>query len=54
MLLDFDPSVNEVFFAREVCLVEGDCEVAALEATARCFVDLGRISWQKYYLPGVI
>lgn len=32
MLLDFDPNVNELFFARRVILVEGDSELAAYMA----------------------
>jgi predicted ATP-dependent endonuclease of OLD family len=28
MILDFDPSVNEIFFSKQVVLVEGDSEVA--------------------------
>lgn len=32
MLLDFDPSVNELFFARRVVLVEGDSELSAYMA----------------------
>jgi len=48
MLLNFDPVANEVFFAEKVCLVEGDCEIAAIDATARKLHELGRISWPKY------
>ncbi|MEK7328041.1 MAG: AAA family ATPase [Chloroflexota bacterium] len=50
MLLDFDQAVKEVFFTREVCLVEGDCEVASIEATARHLADQSLISWGKYLL----
>lgn len=28
MILNFDPSVNEIFFSKQVVLVEGDSEVA--------------------------
>lgn len=34
MILNFDPSVNEVFFAQRVVLVEGDTEVAVLSEAA--------------------
>lgn len=35
MVLDFDPSVNELFFAKRVVLVEGDTEVAILGKAAK-------------------
>ncbi len=35
MVLDFDPTVNEVFFSKNICLVEGDTEVAAFAAACR-------------------
>ncbi|WP_342376230.1 DUF2169 domain-containing protein [Myxococcus stipitatus] len=41
MLLNFDPAVNEAFFSEKVCLVEGDCEIAAVEAIARKLISLG-------------
>lgn len=50
MLLDFDPAVNEVFFAQEVCLVEGDSEIAALDALARRMVELEILEWPLYLL----
>ena len=50
MLLNFDPSVNEVFFTREVCLVEGDCEIASVDAVARRLESSGDIDWEKYLL----
>jgi len=50
MLLDFDPAVNEVFFAKEVCLVEGDSEIAALDALARQMAELGILGWEPYRL----
>lgn len=50
MLLNFDPAVNEVFFAREVCLVEGDSEIAAVDATARRMAELGLLDWESYLL----
>lgn len=34
MVLSLDPSVNEVFFARRVVLVEGDTEIAAIKMAA--------------------
>jgi predicted ATP-dependent endonuclease of OLD family/signal peptidase I len=48
MLLSFDPVANEVFFADRVCLVEGDCEVAAIDATARKLHELKKIDWPAY------
>lgn len=48
MLLDFDPTVSEVFFASQVCLVEGDTEVAALDAIARHLQRKGILDWNKY------
>jgi len=50
MLLNFDASVNEVFFTREVCLVEGDCERAALEAIAKKLHQTLGIDPEKYLL----
>jgi len=50
MLLDFDPAVNEVFFAKEVCLVEGDSEIAAVDAVARRMDELGLLVWESYLL----
>src|SRR5690606_27042550 len=35
MLLNFDAAANEAFFADRVCLVEGDSEIAALDAIGR-------------------
>lgn len=34
MILSFDPAVNEIFFSEDVCLVEGETEIAAVEAIA--------------------
>jgi len=48
MLLDFDPSVNEVFFSGRVCLVEGDSERASLEALAQKLHSLGEIDYATY------
>ncbi len=48
MVLDFDPAVNELFFTDHVCLVEGDTEVAALNATADKLVEAGRIDRALY------
>ncbi|MBC7813424.1 MAG: ATP-dependent endonuclease [Burkholderiales bacterium] len=48
MLLDFDSSVNEAFFATRVCLVEGDCEIAALEAFSKKLIRDGEIDETKY------
>ncbi|HVS73240.1 MAG TPA: AAA family ATPase [Phycisphaerae bacterium] len=50
MILNFDPSANEVFFTRKVCLVEGDCELAAINACGRRLADLKLISWEKFLL----
>jgi predicted ATP-dependent endonuclease of OLD family len=50
MLLNFDPTANEVFFASRVCLVEGDCEVAALEAVAERLEREHRINGDRYLL----
>jgi len=50
MILNFDPTANEVFFAKEVCLVEGDCEVASLDAIAERLRNLGEIDWGRYLL----
>ncbi|HZH78003.1 MAG TPA: AAA family ATPase [Archangium sp.] len=48
MLLNFDPVANEVFFSDSVCLVEGDCEVASIDAVARRLDELGEIYWPTY------
>ncbi|MCY1020039.1 AAA family ATPase [Pyxidicoccus sp. MSG2] len=50
MLLNFDPAVNEAFFSEKVCLVEGDCEIAAVEATARKLHALGELDLTRYLL----
>lgn len=44
MVLNFDPAVNEVFFARRIVLVEGDSEIAALTRGAELLnIPSGRI-----------
>lgn len=48
MILDFDPTVNESFFASHVCLVEGDTELAVTEAIARKLDMEDRIDYQNY------
>jgi predicted ATP-dependent endonuclease of OLD family len=48
MILNFDPVANEVFFTEGVCLVEGDCEIAAIDATARKLCELKKIDWPAY------
>lgn len=48
MLLDFDPAVLEAFFADRVCLVEGDCEIAAVEAIAEKLVENSLLDQQQY------
>jgi signal peptidase I len=48
MTLNFDPMVNEVFFANRVCLVEGDCEIAAIDAIARKLDEQGQVHWPTY------
>lgn len=50
MLLNFDPAVNEAFFSERVCLVEGDCEIAAIDAIARKLQESGELSGSKYLL----
>ncbi|NOJ94274.1 AAA family ATPase [Corallococcus coralloides] len=50
MLLNFDPAVNEAFFSEKVCLVEGDCELAAIDSVARKLHKSGELSWSKYLL----
>ncbi len=39
MLLNFDPKVCEVFYTNEVCLLEGDCEIASVRAIANRLVE---------------
>lgn len=48
MLLNFDPSVNESFFSQEVCLVEGDSEIAAVEAVAEKLSSQGQLAPDAY------
>lgn len=48
MILSFDPTVNEVFFSDRVCLVEGDTEMAVLEAIAQRLSEDDRIDYEKY------
>ncbi|WP_375742876.1 AAA family ATPase [Corallococcus interemptor] len=50
MLLNFDPAVNEAFFSEKVCLVEGDCELAAIDAVARKLCESGELNWARYLL----
>ncbi len=39
MLMSFDPTVNEIFFSEEVCLVEGETEIASIEAIANKIIE---------------
>lgn len=39
MIMSFDPAVNEIFFSEEVCLVEGETEIASLEAVANKIIE---------------
>lgn len=50
MLLDFDPAVNEVFFADRVILVEGDSEVAAVGAVLDKLVALEELDEERCHL----
>lgn len=50
MLLNFDPAVKEVFFAKRVCLVEGDTEVASMEAISSKLIASGVIDRDAYLL----
>lgn len=50
MLLNFDPAVKEVFFAKRVCLVEGDTEIAAVEAIANKLIATEMIGRDPYLL----
>lgn len=43
MILNFDPTVNEIFFTDEVCLVEGETEIAALGMIAQKLVASSKI-----------
>lgn len=47
MLLDFDPSVTEVFFAKQICLVEGDSEVASIWAITKKLAQMGFIEFER-------
>lgn len=48
MILNFDASVNEVFFSDHVALVEGDTEIAALDAIGRKLCDDGEVDETEY------
>jgi putative ATP-dependent endonuclease of OLD family len=48
MTLNFDSAANEVFFAKSVCLVEGDSEIAAVDAIARKLADENKIHFPTY------
>ncbi|WP_437742929.1 AAA family ATPase [Sorangium sp. So ce1504] len=48
MILNFDSAANEVFFTSKVTLVEGDCEIAAIDAIARRLCHIGEIHWPTY------
>lgn len=50
MLLNFDSAVNEVFFCKHACLVEGDSELAAIEAYAEKLEKDGKIDRKTYRL----
>jgi len=50
MLLNFCPSVNEVFFSKKVTLVEGECEIAAIDAVADNLANDGTISISEYQI----
>ena len=39
MIMSFDPTVNEIFFSEEVCLVEGETEIASIEAIANKIIE---------------
>lgn len=47
MLLNFDPKVCEVFYTSEVCLVEGDSEIASVRAIANRLIDDGLVDRTK-------
>lgn len=48
MVLDFDPSVTELFFTEHVCLLEGDTEVASVNAIAEKLIETQQISREQY------
>lgn len=48
MILNFDPAVSEVFFAKRVVLVEGDTEIAAIEAIAERLFHTDELARARY------
>lgn len=48
MLLNFDPTASEVFFASRVCLVEGDSEMATIEAVASKLIARGHLTKEEF------
>lgn len=48
MVLNFNSFVNETFFTDQVCLVEGDTEIAALDAVAVKLSREKRVDWITY------
>ncbi|ELK46094.1 AAA family ATPase [Halobacillus sp. BAB-2008] len=53
-LLKFDPYVNEMFFANNVILVEGDTEVVALKSIGEKLVESGELEEEVYQRTSVI
>jgi len=53
-LLKFNPYVNEIFFAENVILVEGDTEVIALKLIGEKLVEAGELESDIYHRTSVV
>lgn len=53
-LLKFNPYLNEVFFAQQAILVEGDTEVVAFRQIGQMLVESGLISQDTYYKTSIV
>ncbi|HCO21552.1 MAG TPA: OLD family endonuclease, partial [Gimesia maris] len=50
MILNFDSSANEVFFTKKTTLVEGDCEIACVDAIGEKIAELNKIDYSSHLL----
>ncbi len=50
MLLNFDAGANEVFFTKKTTLVEGDCEIASIDAVGEKYTNLNGIDYSNHLL----
>jgi putative ATP-dependent endonuclease of OLD family len=53
-LLKFNPHLNEVFFAQQAILVEGDTEVVALRQIAEKLIESGLLSSEVFHKTSIV